>query len=67
MPPAEEITLYAIKPPTDADLTYFPFVNSLDSTADGAWARLCHPASLIEGYESDGFKAVRVKVTIEEV
>lgn len=67
MPLVEEKVLYAIKPPSDGMLTDFPFSESISITKDGAWKKFCYPALRREAYENDGFKAVKVKMTLEEI
>ena len=67
MPLVEEKYAYTIKPPTAGMLTDFPFSESMALTKNTAWDKFCYPSLRREAYERDGFKAVKIKVTIEEV
>lgn len=67
MPLVEEKIVYAIKPPEADMLTDFPFSESMALTISGAWDKFCIPALKREGFEKDGFKAVKIKLTLEEI
>lgn len=62
----QELTGWAIRPPEGFDEDY-PAANSFAGDAESAWARFCFPALRREAYEADGFRPVKVKVTIEEL
>jgi len=53
---------YSIMPTYGFDEDFTP-VDSFASTKEQAWKRFCHPCLNRKGYESDGFKPVKVKLT----
>lgn len=63
----EEKEVYAISPPEVDMLAEFPFSESMSMTKSGAWDKFCSPALKREGFEKDGFKAVKIRLTLEEI
>lgn len=66
----EIIKGYVIAPPEDMEKGFskdFPLFETFAPTINHAWARFCHPSLRREGYENDGFKAVKatIKLTID--
>lgn len=61
----ETIEAYVIKPPLGVSIEDFPLHESLGRTPEGAWSAFLGTALKQSGYESDGFKPMKVKVTIE--
>ena len=62
----QQYEMYAIIPPDESYLDDFQLKDGLGLTEDKAWDNFCYPALRREGYESDGFAARKVIVTIEE-
>ena len=61
----ETTEAYAIVPPDKDDLAEMPMIDSLAFTEEDAWKKFCGVVLKREAYEADGFKAKKVKLTIE--
>ena len=65
-----EKEMYLVVPPepTKEEVGMFFITHEeLAFTEEEAWEKFCYPSLKREGYEDDGFKAIKVKVKIEVV
>ncbi len=63
----EQFEYYAVIPPDETYLDDFHLRNGIGRNEDEAWEKFCYPSLRRSGYEADGFKAKKVKITIEEI
>lgn len=63
----EEFEYYAVIPPDESYLDDFKLREGIGKNESDAWDKFCYPSLRREGYEEDGFKAKKVKITIETI
>jgi len=58
---------YAILPPDKEDLQHYDLYSSFTSLPEHSWLKFCYPSLRREGFEDDGYKAQKVKLTVETI
>jgi len=58
---------FAVVPSDESDLEDFELLDSVGRAPKTSWYRFCNPSLRREAYEADGFKAKKVRITIEVI